>query len=783
MKHIEDVVQDIYGNAVVGASVTFTLYPSGNTATIYSDDAGTALSSNVVTTDAYGKWSVYLADGRYTITAAKGGSTLDTYEDFEVDSAASVTVTDGKTLTVQNSLILKGTDNTQHTFPSTHSTLARADAAQAFAGVQTFSSTAEFDAGLNTTNPNPALPATVGAVQTGLNTRFKNAGSTLVLDVGAHATSGAWVQATRSNDLATQDNLMLNPNGGGVTIGATSSGGTETLRLASPLAGTGENSNTVVSVESKAAGRDVGVVFKDGTNPAARFGYNAGALYLSTNGTTRMRVDSSGVATFTNAVTTTSQFRAAVGSAASPAYTLSTDTDTGLFSPGANSLALSIGGAELVRFDSNRRMLLGHSTAMATSSGVSPALQVTGINGDYSSLMLNNFANDATTPLTVFSKSRGATLGSHASVTAGDMLGGFQFEGSDGTGYKRAAQILVSVDATPGTNDMPGRITFWTTADGSSSPTERFRIGNDGKLVHRGNATVVVDENSHLGLRTYTIATLPSATSGARMIYVSDGLATRLAVSDGTNWRWSDGSGVVNTTTASYEHEYWQHKAAMLDPAAYQFTSVPTNGAGYTQTVPAGETWYLLNGFYITINGGANSYFQRVPNVDSAVPLTAGTVIGFHAASSFGYAYICKPSLVTAGARYADPRALYFERMHRMGTLTQYAISSAVASGAAYATQSITAFPADFTNGLCVGYSIFDVSWGGLENPGVGTLNLNNEISDDHQLRIAERVVLPFARGTFPNFKVRGASVSGAAATTCIAGNGQIIYIKLPADW
>lgn len=42
---------------------------------------------------------------------------------------------------------------------------------------------------------------------------------------------------------------------------------------------------------------------------------------------------------------------------------------------------------------------------------------------------------------------------------------------------------------------------------------------------------------------SYTVATLPSAAISARLIYVSDGTANkRLAVSDGTNWRFPDGA-------------------------------------------------------------------------------------------------------------------------------------------------------------------------------------------------------------------------------------------------
>jgi hypothetical protein len=44
-------------------------------------------------------------------------------------------------------------------------------------------------------------------------------------------------------------------------------------------------------------------------------------------------------------------------------------------------------------------------------------------------------------------------------------------------------------------------------------------------------------------IRSYTVATLPSAASAAQLIYVSDGASNkRLAVSDGTNWRFPDGN-------------------------------------------------------------------------------------------------------------------------------------------------------------------------------------------------------------------------------------------------
>lgn len=46
-------------------------------------------------------------------------------------------------------------------------------------------------------------------------------------------------------------------------------------------------------------------------------------------------------------------------------------------------------------------------------------------------------------------------------------------------------------------------------------------------------------------LPRYTVATLPRATTPGRLIYVSDGTSNkRLAISDGTNWRFPDGNVV-----------------------------------------------------------------------------------------------------------------------------------------------------------------------------------------------------------------------------------------------
>jgi hypothetical protein len=74
-------------------------------------------------------------------------------------------------------------------------------------------------------------------------------------------------------------------------------------------------------------------------------------------------------------------------------------------------------------------------------------------------------------------------LAADYSLSSGTQLGTIKFAGNDGTDTNSlGASIDCYVDGTPGANDMPGRLTFSTTADGASSPTERMRLNSSGQL-------------------------------------------------------------------------------------------------------------------------------------------------------------------------------------------------------------------------------------------------------------------------------------------------------------
>jgi len=89
-----------------------------------------------------------------------------------------------------------------------------------------------------------------------------------------------------------------------------------------------------------------------------------------------------------------------------------------------------------------------------------------------------------------FRKARG-TNAAPTIIASGDAMGTFQYYGYDGTGYVQAASIFGVIDGTPGVSDMPGRLVFNTTPDGSTTPSERMRIDSAGNVIVSTGAVVV----------------------------------------------------------------------------------------------------------------------------------------------------------------------------------------------------------------------------------------------------------------------------------------------------
>jgi len=171
----------------------------------------------------------------------------------------------------------------------------------------------------------------------------------------------------------------------------------------------------------------------------------------------------------------------------------------------AGQLVFSTGGDgasnERLRIDSSGRVLVGTSAARTNVPGADEGFLVEGStdNSSQNRFIQHIFgSNGVDGPYLGLGKHRGTSNGQSTIVSPGDEIGGIYFQGSDGTNFKQGAAILAQVDGTPGTNDMPGRLTFHTTADGASSPTERMRIDSSGNVGVGGN--LIINEDSKLYL-------------------------------------------------------------------------------------------------------------------------------------------------------------------------------------------------------------------------------------------------------------------------------------------
>jgi hypothetical protein len=132
-------------------------------------------------------------------------------------------------------------------------------------------------------------------------------------------------------------------------------------------------------------------------------------------------------------------------------------------------------------------VIVGYTTSVTgtgPATATSPPLQVHGITNNTSSLGLYNWSSTGSFVDTLsFNRSLSNTIGTFGgAVTSGVDLGAVSFSGDDGTSFIEGARIFAEVDGTPGTNDMPGRLVFSTTADGASTPTERMRIDSSGNV-------------------------------------------------------------------------------------------------------------------------------------------------------------------------------------------------------------------------------------------------------------------------------------------------------------
>jgi hypothetical protein len=160
---------------------------------------------------------------------------------------------------------------------------------------------------------------------------------------------------------------------------------------------------------------------------------------------------------------------------------------------GASSpLLFATNDTERARIDSSGRLLVGTSSTSATSTAV-----------------FASRSDAAAAPLVAFHTTE-------STVTNGANFATLSFGNTATTGTNGAAFIQAQRDGGTWTNNssMPGRLTFSTTADGASSPTERCRITNTGvyNIFSSASSTLIPRSSAAANTSNYTIQCTYGAT-------------------------------------------------------------------------------------------------------------------------------------------------------------------------------------------------------------------------------------------------------------------------------
>ena len=317
----------------------------------------------------------------------------------------------------------------------------------------------------------------------------------------------------------TLSGLVQNPTfSGNVTVTGTFSGVTVTGTTASFTSGNFTNisggTHTITSgVFAAGSAASPSITFTGDLNTGI---YSPGAdqLAISTGGSGRLFVDASGRVGIgasgpgfpleVRATSSTGQVQMLGSDNTNATWRLATPSSSVVAFGGATTHAVAFGGfdnttqafSERARIDSSGRLLVGTSSAVSVGGnfGATTGQSILVQTADIATYTAICTKSDGTSAAIALGKSRSGAI-----VSNGDSLGTVRFAGFDGTDYEtEGARIAAFVDGTPGTNDMPGRLVFSTTADGASSPTERARITSGGYFKASDNATYVgITSNYH----------------------------------------------------------------------------------------------------------------------------------------------------------------------------------------------------------------------------------------------------------------------------------------------
>jgi hypothetical protein len=231
-----------------------------------------------------------------------------------------------------------------------------------------------------------------------------------------------------------------------------------------------------------------------------------------------------------------------LGSAATPAIRFNGDTNTGIYSPGADQVSISTGGTQRATVDANGFLLVGHNADI-----LSTPLQVNG-TGAQAGFFRYSTSGTASAGIYIV-KSASATVGTLAAVSNGDSLGSVIFSAaSSSSAVTTSAIIRNTADAAVSANIVPGRLSFFT-ADTSGTNTEALRI-NSAQRIGYGSTISAGGVNTTAAFLTGTCTATTNTGSVALETY-SGATSTRFHISFG-NPNGVVGSISTNASATAY---------------------------------------------------------------------------------------------------------------------------------------------------------------------------------------------------------------------------------------
>jgi hypothetical protein len=280
--------------------------------------------------------------------------------------------------------------------------------------------------------------------------------------------------------------------------------------------------------------------------------------------------------------------------------------------------------------DASGNVIVGYTATIAGSNSYIPPLQVSTGNTNNSGVGINAFSAGSGTGFLHLNRSKSNTIGTNALVSINDSLGVVRFSGADNTNYIASAEIRGQVDGTPGTNDMPGRLTFYTTADGDNSPTERMRIDSSGNLgvgTTSPNTRIQSTVGSNgsgavVALRLQNVGT--SAGDGAKILFTAGtstngaGISSTGVALDSADLRFDTGGSNERMRIDSSGRLLVGKTATNISTAGVEF-----EGNGYTAISRTNETPMSINRLG---NDGVLIQFLQATTEEGTISVSGTTV-------------------------------------------------------------------------------------------------------------------------------------------------------------